>query len=141
MPTPMSESTLLLAAGRFHGHVGPFLAIGLRMGLLANETLGRDPMETTALVAVEPRPPKSCLVDGVQFVTGCTLGKGNIEMVPEMDSISAVFKKGEAALKVSLRNEFLSRMDHDLQAASEKAVIDYAFRIMDTPVDQLFETP
>jgi len=139
MPTPMSESTLLLAAGRFHGHIGPFLAIGLRMGLLANETLGRDPMETTALVAVEARPPKSCLVDGVQFTTGCTMGKGNIEMAPETDPICVIFKRGEAALKVSVRNDFMSRMDHDLEGVGEKAVIDYAFRIMDTPVDHLFE--
>jgi formylmethanofuran dehydrogenase subunit E len=136
----MSESTLLKAAGRFHGHVGPFLVMGLRMGLLANETLGRDPMETTALVAVGPRPPKSCLVDGVQFTTGCTMGKGNIEIAPETDPISVIFKRGEAALKVSIRNDFLRRMDRDLEAAAEKAVIDYAYRIMDTPVDQIFET-
>jgi len=140
MPSPMSESMLLQAAGRFHGHVGPFLAIGLRMGLLANETLGRDPMETTALAAVEPRPPKSCLVDGVQFTTGCTMGKGNIELAPQTDPISVIFKRGEAVLRVSVRNDFLRRMDRDLEDAAEKAVIDYAYRIMDTPVDQLFKT-
>jgi formylmethanofuran dehydrogenase subunit E len=110
------------------------------MGLLANETLGRDPMGTTAIVAVEPRPPKSCLVDGVQFTTGCTMGKGNIEIARATGPISVVFKKGESALKISIRNDFLGLMDRDLEGATEKAVIDYAYRIMDTPVDQLFET-
>lgn len=140
MTSPMSESTLLAAAGRFHGHIGPFLALGLRMGLLANETLGRDPMGTKARVAVEPKPPRSCLVDGLQFTTGCTMGKGNIRMAPEADSISVTFEKGGAVLKVTVRPDFLRRMDRDLKGAAEKAVIDYAYGIMDTPVDQLFET-
>jgi formylmethanofuran dehydrogenase subunit E len=135
----MSESMLLQAAGRFHGHVGPFLAIGLKMGLLVNEKMGRDPMETSARVAVEPRPPESCLVDGVQFTTGCTLGKGNIEIVPGGEPISAVFARGSATLKVNVRKEFLKRLDRDLDGAAEKAVIDYAFRIMDTPADEIFE--
>ena len=139
MQVPMSESMLLQAAGRFHGHVGPFLAIGLRMGLLANEKLGRDPMGTTARVAVEPKPPRSCLVDGVQFTTGCTLGKGNIQMVPEGDVISAAFAKGAAALNINVRKDFVKRMERDLDGAAEKAVIDYAFRIMDTPADEIFE--
>jgi formylmethanofuran dehydrogenase subunit E len=139
MQVPMSESLLLQAAGRFHGHVGPFLALGLRMGLLANETLGRDPMETAARVAVDPRPPRSCLVDGIQFTTGCTMGKGNIELVPEAEAISAVFTRSGAELNVNVRKDFLRRIDLDLEGAGEKAVIDYAFRIMDTPADELFE--
>jgi formylmethanofuran dehydrogenase subunit E len=139
MTEPISENPLLQAAGRFHGHIGPFLAIGLRMGLLANENLGRAPMDTAAVVSVEPEPPKSCLVDGVQFITGCTMGKGNIKIRPDASIISVSFKRGAATLKIDLRDDFLRRMEHDLDGAPEKAVIDYAFEIMDTPLGELFE--
>ena len=139
MTEPISDSPLIQAAGRFHGHIGPFLAIGLRMGLLANEMLGRDPFETTARVTVEPRPPKSCLVDGIQFVTGCTLGKGNIEVNPDPNRISVHFKQGKATLRVDLKHDFVQRMERTLEGAAEKAVVDYAYRIMDTPAGELFE--
>jgi formylmethanofuran dehydrogenase subunit E len=139
MSQKISESSLLQAAGRFHGHIGPFLAIGLRMGLVANERLGRAPMDTSAVVTVEPKPPKSCLVDGIQFSTGCTMGKRNIMITPAPEAIAVAFSRGADTLTVALRADFLERLERELAGAAEKAVIDYAFRIMDTPTGELFE--
>jgi len=134
-----AENPLLKAAGRFHGHIGPFLAIGLRMGLLANEILGRSPFDTRADITVRPEPPRSCLVDGVQYVTGCTMGKGNIVIKPHPSLVRARFTQGKRVLVVGLKPAFLRRMGRDLDGAPEKAVVDYAFRIMDTPQGDLFE--
>lgn len=58
----------------FHGHVCPGLAIGIRVSELAEEQLG--PAESGDLVAVVETD--MCGVDAVQFLTGCTLGKGNL---------------------------------------------------------------
>lgn len=135
----MTENRLLTQAGRFHGHIGPFLAIGLRMGLIANETLGRAPMQTEARVGVEPRPPKSCIVDGIQLASGCTMGKRNIEIEAVGGAVSATFSRGQRSLTVTLRDEFLEKMEADLEGAPEKAVVDYAYGIMDTPAEELFE--
>jgi formylmethanofuran dehydrogenase subunit E len=135
----MADNPLLAAAGRFHGHIGPFLAVGLRMGLLANEAMGRAPLETRAVVKLEPRPPRSCAVDGIQYVTGCTMGKGNIEIEPDPGLIWARFTRGLKCLTISLTEGYLRRIETDLENASEKAIIDYAFKMMDTPPEEMFE--
>ena len=133
------KNPLLIAAGRFHGHIGPFLALGLRMGLIANERLGRDPMDTGAVVRVEPRPPRSCIVDGVQYSTGCTMGKANIRIESDTEGVSVRFSRGAACLTISLRQEYLDRMERELDGVPEKAIIDYSFEIMDTPHEEMFE--
>lgn len=132
---------LLREAGRFHGHVGPFLAIGLRMGLVANRAIGFDPLGTKAVVWVKPVPPTSCLVDGIQFATGCTLGKSNIRIRPSRLRIAARFSGQGRARKITitLRRAFLDSMERDLAGKGVKAVIDYAGKIMDTPAGTLFE--
>ena len=135
----MDDHPLLLAAGRFHGHIGPFLAIGLRMGGMANEMLGRDPMEMEAAVRVKPRPPRSCLVDGIQYSTGCTMGKGNISIKPDQGEVAAAFRMGARGLTIRLRQAYLERMERQLEGKPEKAIIDYAFGIMDTAPDEMFE--
>ena len=135
----MNDKPLLAQAGRFHGHIGPFLAIGLKMGLIANETLGHEPMKVEAAVMVEPRPPRSCVVDGIQYSTGCTMGKRNIKIEPESEAVRVRFTKGASGLTITLRPDFLEAMERDLEGAPEKAVIDYSFQIMDTPVEEMFE--
>jgi formylmethanofuran dehydrogenase subunit E len=37
----------------FHGHLGPFLVLGLKAGLLANSMLGKDCFKTTAVVMTD----------------------------------------------------------------------------------------
>ena len=135
----MDDNPLLVAAGRFHGHVGPFLAIGLRMGLLANERMGRAPMDMKAEVRVVPRPPRSCTLDGIQYASGCTLGKASIRVEPDPAEVAVEFRLGPRTLGIRLRQDFLERMERELEGSPEKAIIDYAFQIMDTPLDDLFE--
>lgn len=57
----------------FHGHSCPGLAIGIRVSELAIRELG-DP-DSTQMVAVSETD--MCGVDAIQFLTGCTYGKGN----------------------------------------------------------------
>jgi len=71
----------LEAAVRFHGHLGPWLALGLKAGLRARRELGASPFELTAYVFCPARTPYSCFIDGVQVGSGCTLGKGNVRHV------------------------------------------------------------
>lgn len=61
---------------KFHGHSCMGLAMGYRVAEAALKTLqsGRDTDEE--LVAVVEND--SCAVDAVQFITGCTMGKGNL---------------------------------------------------------------
>jgi formylmethanofuran dehydrogenase subunit E len=59
---------------RFHGHWCPGLAIGIRASELALKELGKDGDEDIVVVSEND----TCAVDGIQFLTGCTMGKGNL---------------------------------------------------------------
>jgi formylmethanofuran dehydrogenase subunit E len=61
---------------QFHGHLCAGLALGFRVAKAALRELGADRPQDEELVAVVEND--SCSVDAVQFVTGCTFGKGNL---------------------------------------------------------------
>lgn len=67
----------------FHGHEGPYLVAGLRMGMYILRALSaRGYSDLKLIVESPPFTPYTCLLDGLQVSTGCTLGKGNIVLVP-----------------------------------------------------------
>lgn len=61
---------------RFHGHRCPGLAIGYRMTLLAMKELGVSRSGDEELVAIVEND--ACGVDALQYMSGCTFGKGNL---------------------------------------------------------------
>lgn len=65
----------LAEAVRFHGHLCPGLAIGVRAARAALDRLGATRAGDEELVAIVEND--SCSADGVQWVAGCTFGKGN----------------------------------------------------------------
>jgi len=78
----MVEAREFLAAGlQLHGHRCPAMPLGLRAGALAMNLLGveRSSDKTLfALLELGDDHCSHCFGDGVQMVTGCTFGKGNI---------------------------------------------------------------
>ncbi|MGB9741441.1 MAG: FmdE family protein [Candidatus Bathyarchaeales archaeon] len=60
------DKKLLEKAVRLHGHLGPFLVLGLRMSLRAKEILGEKP-EWCAVETVNCKP-YLCAVDGIKTV-------------------------------------------------------------------------
>ncbi len=107
---------LLKAASYFHGHTGPFLVLGLKAGELSNRMLGRDPFKTSVDVYSSPKPPQSCMIDGIQFSTGCTMGKGNISITPVEGAIRAVFSHPKGVLELKPQPWVLTglqSLDHD----------------------------
>ena len=65
---------LIKATINFHGHSCPGLAIGIRAAELAMARFGRSlDEEIVAIVETD-----MCAVDAIQFLTGCTFGKGNL---------------------------------------------------------------
>jgi formylmethanofuran dehydrogenase subunit E len=58
----------------FHGHWCPGLAIGIRAADLALQEIGKaSDEEIVAVVETD-----MCAVDAIQYLTGCTFGKGNL---------------------------------------------------------------
>jgi formylmethanofuran dehydrogenase subunit E len=60
----------------FHGHLCPGLAIGYRAVMAAMRRMGSGRAEDEELVCVAEND--SCSVDAVQYLAGCTFGKGNL---------------------------------------------------------------
>lgn len=87
----------------FHGHLGPYIVLGYRMGRYARQHFCSDPFQMKAVVFCEGVPPESCLADGIQIGSGCTLGKRNIEIVAGRD-LRCEFACGERKIVISPRN-------------------------------------
>ncbi|MGB9721579.1 MAG: formylmethanofuran dehydrogenase subunit E family protein [bacterium] len=64
---------------RFHGHNGPFLALGYKFGKFLRQKLKpRGIMDLKITVSTILKKPYTCLIDGLQCATTATMGKGNI---------------------------------------------------------------
>lgn len=119
----------------FHGHLGPFLIIGLRMGSLALKLLGLSGYSgLKAIVETGNEPPLSCIVDGVQVATGCTLGRGNIEVVKN-NRAKVTFLKGNKILVVELRESACRRILEQLETDTSERVAEGVMGSID---DELF---
>lgn len=65
-----------------HGHKCPAMPMGLRVGAAAMNALGVERAkdgQLVALVELGENHCATCFGDGVQMITGCTFGKGNIQ--------------------------------------------------------------
>jgi len=59
----------------FHGYMCPGLAIGIRVAEQVLQEMGERPGDQGVIAIVETN---NCAVDAIQFITGCTFGKGNL---------------------------------------------------------------
>lgn len=76
----MAKRVSLKHAVRFHGHLGPYLVLGLLAGEYGLAKIKANPYFAAELkVWGALKRPKSCIIDGLQLSTGCTYGKGNIK--------------------------------------------------------------
>ncbi len=78
----------------FHGHLGPFLVIGVRMGIVGLRELqaSRGNLKLHALVNLHRVVPFSCTIDGIQVVTQCTVGNGRLQIEEMRNTVSASFQ-------------------------------------------------
>ncbi len=79
-----SDPPWLAAVVQFHGHLGPSVVAGARMGMIglrSVEACGYFDVEVTCEGPLA-KPPQSCFLDGVQVATGATLGKQNLQWTP-----------------------------------------------------------
>ena len=124
--------SILERAAEFHGHLGPYLVLGMKMGLLAKNKLDATPFEIKAEIHTERKTPRSCILDGIQFTSGCTLGKGNIDVI-ESDEIFGIFFKGESKFVIRIRKDILDTLKNisDME--------EYAMILFEKRDEELFE--
>lgn len=88
-------------AVQFHGHVCPGLSIGYKVAMLAADRFKDRSKDEELVVIVENR---SCAVDAIQAINGCTCGKGNLIFKDHGKHVYTYFKRGDnKALRISLK--------------------------------------
>jgi formylmethanofuran dehydrogenase subunit E len=120
---------------KLHGHSGPYLNLGIKMGLLALELLeAKGYFDLSTEVEMEYRRPMSCLIDGLQISTGCTMGKGNIKINNKPGIIRTLFKADKKTLLITLKPEISKLIDFEKESCE-----DLAEQILSMPDKQLFD--
>ena len=139
----MTETTLapiIEYARKLHGHVGPYLVIGLRIGYAAKKALNIGDEEATRLMAevsVPLYPPFSCLLDGVQVSTTCTVGNRRLQF-KNAKTIKAIFssQKDVKTVKITLAKQFSEQLEQ--KKKQDKLDEAFAWELAKLPENQLF---
>lgn len=102
------DKSVLERAFEFHGHICWASAAGVRAGLAALRELGVQRTgssgELHCRLEIGENHGAQCFADGVQYATGCTLGKGNIEKTGLGKlALTLIDKKKEKAVRVSYK--------------------------------------
>jgi formylmethanofuran dehydrogenase subunit E len=120
---------------KFHGHLGPYVVIGYKMGLISNQILGEDSFSKKAEIWTGINPPTSCIIDGIQMSSGCTLGKGNIK-VNNYKIVKAVFSNNNGKkIKIFLKDDIKTEID---TRVTEENIIEFSKKIYNKKDDELF---
>jgi len=126
----------------FHGHLGSFLVIGIRMGLIGLRELktkkGDNKLQATA--TLKRIVPFSCAIDGIQVTTQCTVGNGKLKLKNKPETISAAFKiNNERQVTVTLKQtkfeELKKSLPKDRQSYKN---IQLAREVASSPEEDLF---
>jgi len=125
-----------------HSHLGPFLVLGMRMGWVGLRELGveKGAAELGADVCLPYRTPISCIIDGVQITTSCTVGNKRLN-IKKSKSIYSKFKiKERNGLTVKLRPDVLTYLRKELaKNLGIREMEKLAYKMAAMPEKQLVE--
>jgi formylmethanofuran dehydrogenase subunit E len=127
LPTPhyhpqQSDPAWMAYAVQLHGHLGPMLVFGARMGMAALGTVDAKGYFDVEVTCEGPfdKPPASCFLDGLQISTGATLGKRNLQTIAS-DRIVVRVKNTHTGKTAELRprEEFMALLPRPEAPVSE----------------------
>jgi len=123
------DDKVLEKAVKFHGHLGPFLVLGLKMSLRAKQLLG-DTLKKCEVETVD-RKPYLCTVDGIK-----TVMESSVVIVKEGNGLAAKFIGVDGKeLKMSVKRALV---DKYATGPWEKCE-EYAYEVIRSDDKQLFE--
>lgn len=151
----MIDARNYLEAGMMlHGHKCPAMPMGLRAGAIAMNKLGVDRAtdgQLIALVELGDNHCAHCMADGVQMITGCTFGKGNIKqlgygkfgltLIDKATGRSVrVVPRAEAQMAMKQTRFFKEYREKGIPASQvpDEVVQPLVDRVMTAPEDEIF---
>jgi formylmethanofuran dehydrogenase subunit E len=110
----MNNRVKLKEAINFHGHLGPYLVLGILAGEFGIKKIKcRKHFGLKVKVRGANKKPKSCLIDGLQLSTGATYGKGNIQKINgNKIRISLKSLHDNKKIEMSLKEKVTKRLDN-----------------------------
>jgi len=96
-------SKLLRMTGMLHGHFCPFSAMGVKAAVRAVRELGVKSTGMEEVIAIVET--NNCFSDGVQFVTGCSLGNNALIYRDYGKTVFTLAKRTGEAVRMSVRAE------------------------------------
>ncbi len=125
-------------ARRFHGHLGPWLALGMKIGQEAMRLLNARPhFGVTVRAGCPLAPPASCLLDGLQWMTGATYGKRNlVAEASETVWVEVANTRTGESVRFVLREGVPSHLAQQLQTVGDEAASRALFS---QPVEEFAE--
>jgi formylmethanofuran dehydrogenase subunit E len=117
-------------AEKLHGHLGPFLVIGVRMGKIAQKILDINIRENGKLRAYAKIPvltPFSCILDGIQATTNCTIGNQRLRIENSKKEMIVCFEL-DKAISISVNQEAVEKLMNRISkgASNEELAWDIA---------------
>lgn len=116
-------------AVEIHGHLGPFLVFGLRMGLMAEKLLG-EKVQSCEFKAIN-KIPYLCTVDGIRAIVG-----ENAVTIKEGKGITATFRgaNGKRAT-IKVREDVMRKYANVAWEKCEES----AYEVLGENEEKLFE--
>jgi formylmethanofuran dehydrogenase subunit E len=129
-------------AVKLHGHLGPFLIIGVRMGEIAKRILtpeNHQHADMKVSIQLHLHTPFSCILDGIQSMTHCTIGNQRLKAKESKRRIIARFETEDPdkTLTITVKPEAVKEVtDRISKGAANGTLADV---IASTPEGQLFQ--
>jgi formylmethanofuran dehydrogenase subunit E len=129
-------------ASELHGHLGPFLVIGVRIGETAKQILNSENQRDTELYASVKLPlltPFSCILDGIQSTTHCTIGNQRLTVKKSLAKITAQFNstESEKTVTITIIPKIVKELTDKISKGASSEVL--AETIVSTPRNQLLK--
>lgn len=137
---------------RFHGHMCPGLAMGVRAAEIALREIGPHSSDEEVVAVVET---DMCAVDAIQYMTGCTFGKGNLIHLDHGKNAYTFLRRSDGrAIRVAPRrgtlmrspehSELMSKVRDGSATDAERARFaelhqQRSREILDAPEDELYD--
>jgi len=103
----------------FHGHVCPGVSTGLRVSEVVLRELGPHAKDEELVAVIET---DNCAVDAIQYLTGCTFGKGNLIHLDHGQNVFTFSRRNDGrTLRVTVHPLPARDMSPVEQAAVERA--------------------
>lgn len=146
---------LLRISGMLHGHYCPGSAMGVKAAALAMRELGAKSTGMEEVVAIVET--NSCFADGVQLVTGCSLGNNALIYRDYGKTALTLARRTGEAVRVAVKPDGLSleKREPEAMALFKKVVkerqgteedsqklrrtwVELSFKMLDLPDEELF---